>query len=224
MAARRVGFAAKVMGGGRLPSHDTRRWQSDPSVAVSIQALHDILAYLAKVGIDMYRMSSDFVPYATHPDLPRFHSQIEEYREELARVGGAAARQGVRLSLHPSQYVVLNAEDESIRKQARWDLDVQARLLDAMEQGPEAVVVLHVGGAYGDRPGSRDRFVRSWEELSEPARRRLVVENDELRFTVEDCLWIHERTGSRIVFDHHHHRLNPGGLDLTEAATRSLAT
>lgn len=224
MASRRLGFAVKVLGGGGLTSHDTRRWQSDPTVAVSIEALHAILAYLGEVGIDMYRLSSDFVPYATHPDLPRFHGQIEEHREALGRVGGAAKRAGVRLSLHPSQYVVLNAEDEEIRAKARRDLDVQARLLDAMEQGPEAVVVLHVGGVYGDRAASRDRFVRSWEALSEPARRRLVVENDELCYTVEDCLWIHERTGSRVVFDHHHHRLNSGGLELAEAAAWSLAT
>jgi UV DNA damage endonuclease len=213
-----------VLGRADLPSHDTRRWQSGPSLAVSIAALHRILDYLAEVGIRMYRLSSDFVPYATHPDLPRFHHQIAEHETELRRIGRYARELGIRLSLHPSQYVVLNAEKEDVRAKARWDLDAQARLLDAMEQGPEAVVVLHVGGVYGSKQASLERFVRGFAALPEPARRRLVVENDETSYTVEDCVWIHERTGTPVVFDHQHHRLNPGALDVATAARRALDT
>lgn len=224
MPTRRVGFAVKVLGRGGLTSHDTRRWQSNPSVLVSIQAMHRILEYLEEAGLRMYRMSSDFVPYATHPDMPRFHHQIEQNEAELQRLGQVARTKDVRLSLHPSQYVVLNAQEDEIRAKARWDLDVQARLLDAMEMGPEAVVVLHVGGKYGDRRSSLERFVRSWEELSEPARRRLVIENDDTCYTLEDCLWVHDRTGTPVVFDHQHHRLNPGTLDLVVAVGRALDT
>jgi UV DNA damage endonuclease len=223
-AERRIGFAVKVLGRGGLPSHDTRRWQSEPSVGVSIEALHRVLDYLDDVGIRMYRLSSDFVPYATHPELPRFHHQLERHATELGRIGRYAKRLDIRLSLHPSQYVVLNAEDESIARKARWDLDAQARLLDALEQGPEAVVVLHVGGVYGDKAAALRRFVESYARLSEPARRRLVVENDEASYTVEDCLWIHREVGIPVVFDHQHHRLNPGGLEVAEAAARALET
>lgn len=223
-AERRLGFAVKVLGREGLPSHDTRRWQSGPSVAVSIDALHRILDYLDDIGIRMYRLSSDFVPYATHPEMPQFHRQVEEHAVDLARIGRYARRLDIRLSLHPSQYVVLNALDDEIAAKSRADLDVQARLLDAMEQGPEAVVVLHVGGLYGDRRAALDRFVSSYARLSEPARRRLVVENDETSFTVEDCLEIHERTGIPVVFDHQHHRLNPGGLDVREAVRAALDT
>ncbi len=221
---RRLGFAVKVLGREGLPSHDTRRWQSGPSVAVSIEALHGILDYLAEVGIRMYRISSDFVPYATHPELTRFHRQIEEHAVELGRIGRYADRLGIRLSLHPSQYVVLNAEDEEIAAKARRDLDSQARLLDAMEQGAEAVVVLHVGGVYGDRRAALDRFAARYPRLSEPARRRLVIENDETSFTIRDCLWIHERVGVPVVFDHQHHRLNPGGMSVRSAARAALRT
>src|SRR5690606_232178 len=127
---RRLGFAVKVLGRGGLPSHDTRRWRSGPSVAVSIEALHRILGYLREQEIRMYRMTSDFVPYATHPDLPQFHAQIEEHAAGLADLGRRARQLDVRLSLHPSQYVVLNAEDDSIALKSMADLDSQARLLD----------------------------------------------------------------------------------------------
>jgi UV DNA damage endonuclease len=183
-----------------------------------------ILDYLAEKRIRMYRLSSDFVPYATHPELSRFHRQLEDTAMELQQVGQLAAALDIRLSLHPSQYVVLNTPDEEVARKSLWDLDVQARLLDALEQRPTAVVVLHVGGVYGNRQAARERFVANHARLSEPARRRLVIENDEFSFTIEDCLWIHERIGTPIVFDHQHHRLNPGTLDTSEAARRALAT
>jgi len=221
---RRLGFAVKVMGQGGMPSHDTRRWQSGPSVQVSIKALHRIFNYLRDQDIRMYRMSSDVVPYATHPDMPQFHRQIKENAVELARLGQYAAKLDIRLSLHPSQYIVLNAEDESIVQKSIADLDSQARLLDAMEQGPEAVVVLHVGGVYGDQPAALERFVRNYGRLTEAARRRLVIENDEFSFSLQDCMWVHERTRVPVVFDHQHHRLNAGDMRALEAVRAALAT
>jgi UV DNA damage endonuclease len=221
---RRLGFAVKVLGWPDLKSHDTRRWQSGPSLAVSVEALHGIFDYLERAGISMYRISSDFVPYATHPDLPQFHDQLKRHRDALAALGARARELDLRLSLHPSQYVVLNAVDPEVARKAAWDLDVQARLLDGLGQGPEGVVVLHVGGVYGDREASLARFAKRFRRLSEPARRRLVVENDESCFTVEDCMRLHGELGLPVIVDHQHHRLNPGTLDLETAARRALST
>jgi UV DNA damage endonuclease len=221
---RRLGLAVKILGEGGLPSHDTRRWQSSPDLSVSIEALHRILAYLHRHAIRMYRLSSDFVPYATHPDMPQFHRQIEDHAPDLERVGMIAATYDVRLSLHPSQYVVLNAQDDEIARKSMADLDSQARLLDVLGQGPEAVVVLHIGGVYGDRDSALDRFVANFERLSEPARRRLVIENDDAHYSIDDCLHIHRRTGVPVVFDHQHHRLVPGSRSAVDAARAALAT
>ena len=221
---RRLGFAVKVAGREGLRSNDARRWRSDPHLRVSMQYLREVLDYLEEVDVRMYRISSDFVPYCTHPDLPRFHGQVAECREELAELGRIARDRGIRLSLHPSQYVLLSALDERINAKGIRDVDAQAELLDAMEQGPEAVVILHLGGAYGDEDAAMRRFVQNHARLSEAGRRRLVVENDETLYTVQDCLRVHEATGVRVVFDHQHHLLNPGTLPLGEACRAALRT
>lgn len=220
----RFGFAVKVLGEGGLPSHDSRRWQSGPHLSISISMLHDILTYLSRNRIRMYRISSDFVPYGTHPDMPQFQGQINECRARLAELGAEARRLDIRLSLHPSQFVVLNAADEEIGRKAVADLLQQSELLDAMEMGPEAVVVTHVGGIYGDKQASLDRFVERWRGLPEPAKRRVVVENDERLFSAVDTLHIHQHIGVRLIFDYLHHMVNPGGLDLTDALRECLHT
>ena len=77
-----------------------------------------------------------------------------------------ARRLDIRLSSHPGQYTVLNSEDERTRRLAVEELEVQAELMDAMELGPEAVVVLHVGGAVGGVDAALDRFEAGFELLS----------------------------------------------------------
>ena len=221
---RRLGFAVKVAGRAGMKSNDARRWASGPHLRVSMEYLAAILDYLDEIDVRMYRISSDFVPYCTHPDLPQFHGQVAECRAGLAALGRTARERGIRLGLHPSQYVLLSALDPAITAKGIADVDAQAELLDAMEQGPEAVVVLHLGGAYGDRDSAMRRFAESFPRLSEAGRRRLVIENDETIYTVEDCLRVHEAIGVPVVFDHQHHLLNPGSLGIGEACRRALAT
>src|SRR3954453_22183779 len=139
------GFAVKVLAGGGLPSHDTRRWQSEPSLGVSLDHLEAILGYLDDRGIRMYRMATALAPYASHPELPQFRDQPARHAARLAEVGTLAWRAGVRLSAHPCQDTVLTRQAAQVQRVAVAELEGQAELLDLMGLGPEAVVVVHVG-------------------------------------------------------------------------------
>jgi UV DNA damage endonuclease len=221
----RLGFAVKVLGGGGLPSHDTRRWQSEPHLSVSLERLAAIFDYLEAEDVRMYRMASGLVPYGSHPEMPRFRGQVEECAPQLAALGARARDADLRLSFHPGQYVVLNSEDDAVRKAAALDLELQASVLDAMGLGPDAVVVLHVGGGAGGTDAALDRFVAGFESLSEAARARLVVENDDRRFGPSDVLALSRRTGLRVVWDAHHHQCHdPDRVPPGEALRLALAT
>ena len=224
-AASRLGFAVKVLGRPNLKSDDSRRWQSGPHLGVSLEYLEAIFDYLGEVGICMYRMSSNIAPYATHPDLPQFHGQLDECREDLARVGDKARQLGIRLSFHPGQYTVLNSPHDHVADAAAKDIVYQADLLDALGCGPEARIVIHVGGVYGDRAAAIERIIARYQALPERAQQRLVVENDETSYSVVDTLAIHERTGVSLVWDILHHRLNnPARMGEAEACRLCLAT
>jgi len=221
----RLGFAVKVLGDGGLPTHDARRWQSGPHLRWSIEALHGVLGYLERHDIDMYRMTASLAPYATHPDMPQFHRQVEEAASELAELGARARASDVRLSTHPSQYIVLNSEDPAIQAAAVRDMELQTSLLDAMGLGDEAVVVLHVGGAAGGHPAGLDRWQAGFERLSDRARARLVVENDDRTYALADVMRLRERTGVKVVWDIlHHHCNDPDDIPDREALELALGT
>jgi UV DNA damage endonuclease len=199
---------------------DTRRWQSGPHVARSIEYLDRVFDYLDRIDVRVYRMSSQVVPYGTHPDLPQFdfRRQLDEAAEQLAELAAKANRLGLRLSTHPGQYTVLNAIDESVVAKAVADVEANAFLLDVMQQPPDAAIVVHVGGAYGERAAALDRWVETWEKLSLTARARLALENDEHIFGLNDVLELHRRTGVRVVLDIHHHRIRERRSDPLDAA------
>jgi UV DNA damage endonuclease len=221
----RLGFAVKVLGDGGLPSQDSRRWQSGPHLRWSIEALHGVFDYLDREDIRMYRMTASLAPYATHPDLPQFHGQVGEAAEELAGLGARARELGLRLSSHPGQYIVLNSEAPEVVESAIRDLELQGELMEAMGLGAEAVVVLHVGGAAGGTAAGMDRFEAGLDRLSERARGRLVVENDDRTYALGHVLELHRRTGVRVVWDIlHHHCNDPDGVPDRAALEAALGT
>ncbi|MBB1492136.1 UV DNA damage repair endonuclease UvsE [Paracoccus sp. MC1854] len=221
----RMGFPVKVMGRPGLKSNDTRRWRQNPHLKTSLEYVDAILDYLARTGIEMYRMSSDLAPYATHPDMPQFHDMVAESDAELAAMGRKARELDIRLSFHPSQFVLLNSPDPALTAKSIWDLSSQAEMLDRMGMGPEAVLVTHVGGVYDNREESRARWIEGYNQCPGHVRRRLVLENDDIRFSAADVLWIHDRCGVPLIFDYQHHWcLNPEGLALRTALERFIGS
>lgn len=214
----RLGFPVKVLGQPGLKSHDTRRWQNHPHLSVSLAYLRDVFLYLDRQDIRMYRMAADLAPYVSHPDLPWFHYQIDDCATELSALGAMAKSYDLRLSFHLQLSTVLNALDEAIALQAAQLITAQAMILDGMKLGDEAVVVTHVGGAYGDKDVALERFAARCDLLPDRARRRLALENDDNRFSVADIMWVHRRTGVPLVFDYlHFQNHNPEGMLLMEA-------
>ena len=112
-----------------------------------------------------------------------------------------------------------------MREAAALDVELQASVLEAMGLGAEAVVVLHVGGVGADKEAAIDRFLVCFEGLSEAARARLVIENDDSRFGLGDVIGLSERSGLRVVWDALHHRCyDPDRIPVAEALEQALAT
>jgi UV DNA damage endonuclease len=96
--------------------------------------------------------------------------------------------------------VVINTPNPELLRKSTADLIAQAEMLDAMELGPEAVIVIYGGDTYGDIEAGIVRWVAAWRGLPDAVRRRLILENDDLRYSAANVLRIHDDTGVRLVF------------------------
>lgn len=225
MTIIRLGFPVRVLGKPGLRAHDGRRAHHAPHLSVSLAHLRDVIVYLAQRRIGLYRLSDALAPYLTSPDHNGFERQIEECAEELATVGASARAAGLRLTIHAGSYVTLAAPDAAEGRRAVAEIVAQAALLDAMGLGPEAVIVLHVSGAYEDKSATLDRFARRYTLLPPSARGRVVVEHDERVWSLGELLPLHQACGVPIVFDYLHHMvLNPTRIPLDSALSLALAT
>jgi UV DNA damage endonuclease len=120
---------------------------------------------------------------------------------------------------------VLNSPDPVLVQKSIADLAAQTEMLDLMELDREAVVVVHAGGTYGDTDSGCQRWVDIYKTLSPEIRRRLVLENDDLRYSAADVLKIHEATGVPLIFDHQHFWCyNPEQLELVPTVKRFAKT
>ena len=220
----RFGVPVKIMG-APLRSHDSRRWQNQPHLSVSLAYVRDILTYLRSHEIHAYRLAGQLAPYLTHPQLPQFHRQIDECYDQLAVIGDLAREYGIRLTMHPGHYIHLSSPDEERVTRSIKELAACTALLDAMGLGPEAVIVIHVGGVYTTKATSLARFVERVAQLPAAVRQRIALENDDRAYDIGDLLWLHHRTGIRLVLDVLHHRCNnPTGTPLLDALHSALLT
>ena len=181
----------------------------------NLACLEEIVRWNAGRGFLFLRITSDLVPLASHPE--NCFPWDEEFQAEFARIGALMRDFGMRISMHPGQYTLLNSPRPEVGRAAVADLLYHARVLDLLGLDSSAKIQIHVGGVYGNKKKAMERFLRAYEALPEGVKRRLVLENDERFYTLSDVLLIHRETGIPVVFDFFHHELNPDGRTLAEA-------
>jgi UV DNA damage endonuclease len=191
---------------------------------LNLERLAAILEWNAVHDIRLYRISSNTIPFGSHPEA-RFPWR-ERLAPELDHLAEILRREAIRVSMHPSQYIVLNSPNPLARKRAVAELVYHAELLDALRTDVSNKIVLHVGGAYGDKRRAAEVFVNAALDLPDAVGRRLVIENDDTLYDLSDVLAISERTGLPVVLDLFHHQVLPSlpGLPPDELAALAAVT
>lgn len=92
-------------------------------------------------------------------------------------------------------------------------------------------MILHMGGVFGDKAATLDRFRENYKGLSQDIKNRMVLENDDVSWSVHDLLPICEELNIPLVLDYHHHniifdsdKLREGTLDIMQLYDRIRAT
>jgi UV DNA damage endonuclease len=176
-------------------------------IAHNLNSLENIIEYNVKNDIKLFRISSDLIPFGSSPanNIP----WRDIYSSRFSDIKDRILKSGMRVSMHPGQYTVLNSPDDKVVKNAIRDLDYHASVLDCLGAGAEHKIVLHIGGIYGDKREASERFIKNYHKLDESVKRRLVIENDDRSFNISDVLKIGRNLSIPVVFDNLHNKINP---------------
>jgi len=175
------------------------------TVNANLDCLEDMLRFNVEHGLLFLRLTSDLIPFASHP-ICRF-DWVGHFSPRFEKIGRLIKRHGMRIVMHPDQFVVLNSPRPDVVERSVAELRYHARLLDAMRLGPSAKLQIHLGGLYGDKESALDRFIQKYLILDDRIRARLCIENDDRLFSLADCLQVHRAVGIPVIFDTFHHSL-----------------
>ncbi|KAK2043170.1 UV damage endonuclease UvdE [Colletotrichum somersetense] len=192
-----------------------------------------MLRWNEKYGIRFMRLSSEMFPFASHEEYG--YPLAPFAADTLAEAGKVAAELGHRLTTHPGQFTQLGSPRKEVITAAVRDLEYHDELLSLLrlpeQQNRDAVMILHMGGTYGDKRSTLDRFRTNYAKLSPSIKQRLVLENDDVSWSVHDLLPVCEELNIPLVLDFHHHniifdpsQLREGTQDITQLFDRIRAT
>ncbi|MBQ5947329.1 UV DNA damage repair endonuclease UvsE [Massilia sp. ST3] len=165
----------------------------------NLQTFDEAMRYCEREGIALYRIPSSIFPFS---DEPFGRAILEEFAPMLARSGRRATERGIRLVMHPDQFVVLSSDAEAVVANSVKILQMHADIMDLLEQPRSSWALLEIHGGKSDRA---DALVERIGQLPEAIRTRLGLENDEYAYSAEEIHAICLRAGVPMVFDAHHH-------------------
>jgi UV DNA damage endonuclease len=186
----------------------------------NLLGLKTILRWNAQHGVNLFRMGQSLIPFASHPAFP--YDWEAEHGDDLREIGELARSLGIRLSMHPGQFIQPGSPRPEVSERSLAELRYVVRVFDLIGS-PDSVIVLHMGGAYEDRSASIARFVET-VRFETGVLRYLALENDERVWAVPEIVQTARSLGVPAITDAFHHGLNPGGLALREALDLSLPT
>lgn len=175
------------------------------------QAALNLVEYVGSLPNDlrMVRLGSNQLPLYTEPSWSYFwrQSDVKRYCEHAYnRVGEAARRLDVRLSMHPGQFTVLASDNPDIVARSIEEFEYHADLIRWMGYGQkfqDFKCNVHISGKRGP-DGIRDVLPR----LSPEARNSITIENDENSWGVDASLELVNDVA--LVLDIHHHWCKTG--------------
>ncbi|RXJ75974.1 UV damage repair endonuclease UvsE [Arcobacter sp. F155] len=177
----------------------------EKKVKQNAKELIDLLEYSKSQDYPIFRLGNSFVPFISHKLfdmawLDKLAPIFDETKERLKDFD-------IRITIHPGQYTVLNSPKENVIENSLRELEMFFWLFDRLGIDENGTVLIHGGGAYGDKETALERLIETIKKESW-LKQRLALENDERVYTAEEILGVCQATEIPMVFDIYHHSLN----------------
>jgi UV DNA damage endonuclease len=127
----------------RLKSYTESRVRQ--TVKNNLECLSRILQFNLEHKLLFLRISSDLVPFASHP-INQFNWQTH-FQQEFEDIGKFITKNSIRISMHPNQFTLINSINDEIFARSKKELKYHAEILDLMKLDTSAKIQIHVGGA-----------------------------------------------------------------------------
>ena len=163
----------------------------------NIKTLQEAINYCSKNNIESYRFSSDLFPHFTYISSVLSEKDMSWLFDKLKTTD----TKNIKLSCHPGQFVNLGSPTPGVVLNSVAELEYHYKLCEALKSQE---INIHLGsGTYNDKESAKKRFIETYNLYN---LKHITIENDELSYSVEDCLEVARELKIPVIFDLHHHR------------------
>jgi len=170
--------------------------------ADNISRLAGAAAYCVRHGIRLYRMSAALFPMLDLEGDGTGREVLDALAPQLAEAGAAFTSAGIRVLVHPDQFIVLNSERPDVVRRSVLAVTAHGHVMDLLgfSRTPWNMILLH-----GGKGGRAAQLAEIIPTLPDGVRLRLCLENDERAYGPADLLPVCGAAGVPLVLDAHHH-------------------
>lgn len=204
----------------RLASYSEDRFER--TVTSNLACLLEILQFNVRHRLLFFRIPSQLIPFASHP-ICQFTWE-NKFSKIFKTIGNFIKQNNIRISMHPDQFVVINSLSEEIFERSKNELIYHTKVLDLLGLDKSHKIQIHVGGSYNDKSSSIHRFIDRYQQLPQNVKARLVIENDEWKYSIQDCCFISSKTDIPVLFDSFHHSILNNGESMVQALQLAAKT
>ena len=173
----------------------------------NLKSLNNIIDYNIENNIKLFRITSDLIPFGSSP--VNTLNWWEIFSSQFKLIGEKIRNSGMRVSMHPGQYTVLNSYRDDVVSRAIADLNYYNLVLDSLGVDRKNKIILHIGGVYGNKEEAIERFIQNYRLLNKGVKERLVIENDDKSYNIKEVLSIGNRLDIPVVYDNFHNHVLP---------------
>jgi len=192
----------------------------DSVIKSNFESLEKILKYNIKNDVTFFRMTSELIPLANHPDVN--YDFINQYKDYYKKIGNIIKENNLRVDLHPSAYTVLNSVNEEVVTSTINILEFYQKMYKSMDI--KSRIVLHVGSKVGGKRLGMKRFIDNFNKLNKDLQKLIVVENDDKSYNIRNVLSLCEKLSIPMVLDCHHFKVNKNNEKIEDYIERIFNT
>ena len=192
----------------------------DSVIKSNFESLEKILKYNIRNDITFFRMTSELIPLANHPEV--HYDFINQYKPYYKKIGDMIKENNLRVDLHPSAYTVLNSVNEEVVTSTINILEFYQKMYECM--GTPSKIVLHVGSKVGGKRLGMKRFIDNFNKLNPELQKLIIVENDDKSYNIRNVLSLCEKLDIPMVLDYHHFKVNKNNEKIEDYIERIFNT
>lgn len=185
----------------------------------NFDSLKKILKYNIANDITFFRLTSNLIPLASHPNVS---VDLNEYSDNFKEIGDIIKKYDMRIDIHLDPYYVLNSTRDDVVSSTISILKFYRTMFDLANI--DYKIITHVGGKSGGKKEGMKRFINNFNLLDDDLKKHIILENDDKVYNIRNVLKICNVLNIPMVLDYHHFICNRNNEKIEDYIEKIFAT